>query len=297
MYFELKQEIYNDLKGICGEVFKNRERMTVNEMLTRLMDMEGLPIHCPYHHFIMPAALLTQTAVLENTDEGIFEKWLETAEERAKTVPAGFCGECGTCGSAVGVGIFLSVYTGATPKTMESWQHVNEATGISLLKIAKYPGPRCCKRTSFLAADAGVDYINEHYGIGLTKDDKPKCTYHSRNAECLEKVCPFYHDESSDKTDERVAIVVGDALFPRKDPVKTCKCMNEPVDMTTSKGVLMWRKSIGDRMKEGEVICEGEINKKVVEILSPCSGVLSERCVGEGEVFRAGDVLGYIAIE
>lgn len=192
MYYELKQEVYDGLKKICMDVWAAGESMSVNAMLMKLMDMKDLPMHCPYHHFIVPAAMLTQTALKEKRSEDQLAQWLDVAEERGKTVPAGFCGECGTCGSAVGAGTFLSIYTGTTPKSVENWQHVNELTARCLLDIAAYPGPRCCKRTSFLAVNAALPYINEKYQLGLEEDKEIVCHYHDYNPDCLHEKCPFY---------------------------------------------------------------------------------------------------------
>lgn len=293
MYFELKQELFDRLREICMETRRAEESMSVTRMLTRLMDLEGLPMHCPYHHFIVPAALLTQAAVFEKRDASELSAWLDLAEERAKTVPAGFCGECGTCGSAVGVGMFLSIYTGATPKSVENWQQANEITGICLQKIAAYPGPRCCKRTSFLAVNEGVPYLNEKLGLEFTVETDPSCTYHNRNAECLEGECPFYEGGEAMRDTGR-AIIVEAEKMPKKDLAKICKCMNEPVKLESKKGTLFWVKQTGDTVKKGEVICEGEVEKKTVEFPAPCDGVLTQQCVGDGEVFTAGDILGYV---
>lgn len=293
MKFELKQEVYDGLRKICMQVKAAHEEMSVTQMLIRLMDMQNLPMHCPYHHFIVPAALLTQAAILEDKSDEELAAWLDKAEERAKTVPAGFCGECGTCGSAVGIGMFISIYTGATPKSVENWQWANEITGICLQKISSYPGPRCCKRTSFLAVNEGVPYINEKLGLSLAAEPDRQCGYHHKNAECLEQKCPFYECEKKEP-DTRQAIVVEEEKMPRKDPKRTCKCMNEPVKLAAKKGTLMWVKQEGDAVRKGEILCEGEVEKKIVEFLAPCDGVLTEQVIKDGEVFTAGDVLGYV---
>ena len=47
MYFELKQELFDRLREICMETRRAEESMSVTRMLTRLMDLEGLPMHCP----------------------------------------------------------------------------------------------------------------------------------------------------------------------------------------------------------------------------------------------------------
>jgi len=196
MAFIMKEEVFADMRAVCRGIYERGEKIKIEEALMELMDMEGILMHCPYHHFIMPAALLTVTALEQEKTWQELDQWLQVTEDRAKTVPPGFCGNCGTCGAAVGVGIFISVYTGASPLTKENWQWANEGTGKCLLAIAKYPGPRCCKRTTFLAALEGVPYINEKCDLNLEISQDIRCRYHQKNAQCLEEECPFYKEET-----------------------------------------------------------------------------------------------------
>lgn len=145
-----------------------------------------------------------------------------------------------------------------------------------------------------LAAEAGVPYINETCGTAFTLTENWKCGYHHKNAECIERKCPYYEAKGNKDTSCQIPILAEDEKMPRKEPGRTCQCMNEPVNLQTKKGVLMWIKKEGDPVREGELICEGEVEKKVVEFLAPCGGVLSQRCIGDGEVFQAGSLLGYI---
>ena len=100
----------------------------------------------------------------------------------------------------------------------------------------------------------------------------------------------------SDKGSEKMrqAVVVAEEKMPRKDPKRNCKCMNKPVKLAAKKGAITWVKNVGDPVKEGELICEGEVEKKIVEFLAPCDGILTEQCILDDEVFTAGDILGYI---
>lgn len=296
MHFILKQEVFDGLKSICKEVRRSREKMPMELMLMKMMDMQGLPMHCPYHHFIVPAALLTQVAIDEKTTEDEFNKWLELAEARAKTVPAGFCGECGACGAAVGIGIFISVYTKATPKSEETWQWANEATGLCLREIASYKGPRCCKRTSFLAVKEGVPYVNDKCGTSLISDEIKECLYHDRNAECLEESCPFYGGLGKENT-QLTAIVAEKEMMPERNSEETCKCMKESAKADSQKGIITWLVTPGQHVKAGEVLCEGEVEKKVIEFTAPYDGILAEQCIKDGQVFTAGTVLGYIKLD
>ena len=198
MAFIMKDEVFTDMRAVCKSMYEEGKNLKAEEALMKLMNMEGMPMHCPYHHFIMPAALLSIAAIQEGKSWEELDSWLAITEERAKTVPPGFCGNCGTCGAAVGIGIFISVYTEASPLSVENWQWANEGTGKSLIAISKYPGPRCCKRTSFLAAQEGVPYINEKCGLHMEISDDIKCRYHGKNAQCLEEKCPFYEEDEKE---------------------------------------------------------------------------------------------------
>lgn len=198
MAFIMKDEVFTDMRAVCKSMYEEGKNLKAEEALMKLMNMEGMPMHCPYHHFIMPAALLSIAAIQEGKSWEELDNWLVLTEERAKTVPPGFCGNCGTCGAAVGIGIFISVYTEASPLSVENWQWANEGTGKSLIAISKYPGPRCCKRTSFLAAQEGVPYINEKCGLHMEISDDIKCRYHGKNAQCLEEKCPFYEEDEKE---------------------------------------------------------------------------------------------------
>ena len=47
-------------------------------------------------------------------------------------------------------------------------------------------------------------------------------------------------------------------------------------------------------MKAGEAICDADVEKKTVEFVAPCDGVLVEQCIPEGGIFTTGAVLGII---
>lgn len=294
MQFEPKQEIYDEIARVCLDTHAKKETLSVDQMLMRLMDIEGIPMHCPYHHYIMPAALLTLAALEQGLPEETLSALLLTAQERAKAVPGGVCGNFGACGSAVGVGIFVSIFTGSSPKSTSTWKSCNEATGKALLRLAEYGGPRCCKRTGFLAAAEAVDYANSQLGLHLRINDRMICRYHHKNAECLEVQCPFY-PKADTKTGlaEKTPVIVPESLMPKPNG-SDCACMKKPVDLSAHKGILHWNVSVGARVTQGQVLCEGEADKKVVEITAPCAGVLTEILIDEDCVFRAGDILGYI---
>jgi hypothetical protein len=117
---------------------------------------------------------------------------LNIAKSRAEKVLGGFCGSHGNCGAAVGTGIFVSVITNATPLSKEKWQLSNLMTAKSLFSIANQGGPRCCKRTSFLAIIEAVEFIKEHFGMSLPTRERIHCGFSHLNTECLHDHCKFF---------------------------------------------------------------------------------------------------------
>jgi pyruvate dehydrogenase E2 component (dihydrolipoamide acetyltransferase) len=61
--------------------------------------------------------------------------------------------------------------------------------------------------------------------------------------------------------------------------------------------ITRWFKSVGDRVAQGELLCEVESSKTVVEMESPASGILSQILVGVDEEAQIQDVLAVIQEE
>ena len=158
-------------------------------LATALMRHPAVKMHGPEHHFLVPAALLATwaTATGATGREGL----LAEARRRAGSVVGGSCGFHGACGSGVGVGIFASLATGSTPRSRESWGKANRATGRALQVIGEVGGPRCCKRTTWLALLAGIRFARQDLEVPL-EGKGPRCEFHGRNDDCLERDCPFY---------------------------------------------------------------------------------------------------------
>jgi len=152
-----------------------------------LMKHPALKMHGPEHHFLVPAVLLT---VYYNREKNYSQKEakIKQARKRSKNVPGGACGFHGACGAAVGTGIFMSLITNATPLSKGEWKISNRITAESLISIANYGGPRCCKRDTFLA----IDTVVKHFKWQTKKT--LYCDFSHLNKECLKKACLFYND-------------------------------------------------------------------------------------------------------
>lgn len=167
------------------------------DLLEALMDLPGVPMHDPIHHYIMPATLLSVAASKNRKTRDELKRMLAIAEERARKLLPGFCGWWGACGAAVGCGVFASVWMDTSPKKEENWAQINTFTAKCLDRVASVNGPRCCKRTSYLALQAAIEAAKELFDLDLGEIPQPNCSWFHFNRECRKDGCPFYMDGKS----------------------------------------------------------------------------------------------------
>jgi hypothetical protein len=158
------------------------------EILEKVMSHPAVPMHGPEHHSMIPAIIV---AAVKNAGYPVPEDAVEKAIERGAKVPGGWCGFYGACGGGLGVGIAVSVLTGATPLTGKTRALANEATSFALGKMAD-GGARCCKRAGRNALNAAVEFLDTRMGIKLDRSEKVTCQYVKRNKECIGKNCLYY---------------------------------------------------------------------------------------------------------
>jgi len=159
------------------------------EMATEIMHSEKIKMHGPEHHFLVPAVLIA--AFCNTLQDDSKPSKLATARKRAENVLGGFCGTHGTCGAAIGTGIFFSIITHSTPLAKEEWSLSNQLAGKSLLTIAGHGGPRCCKRDTYLAIREAIQFLDEKTKV-ILESSEVYCQFSSNNKECLMHACPFY---------------------------------------------------------------------------------------------------------
>ena len=161
------------------------------EIIEKMMSMPFCHMHGPEHHVIVGAALLT--AYKNAGGEVDFEKALLEMYRRGKSVPGGTCGFWGACGAGISAGQFVSIITQSTPLTVKPWSLSNQMTSRALGSISEHGGPRCCKRDSYLAILAAVDFVAENLGIQM-EVCKPVCTRSHMNNQCIGRQCPFVRE-------------------------------------------------------------------------------------------------------
>ena len=177
--------------GVClNETSKNPI-----QIMEKLMSLPFCHMHGPEHHIMVGSALLT--AYKNAGGELDLEKALTEMQNRGKQVPGGICGFWGSCGAAVSTGIFLSIITGSTPLSQETWGLCNQMTSASLSKVGSIGGPRCCKRNSYLTILTAIDFVKEHFGIEMESSDIC-CSRNEQNNQCLKTACPFHKANKHD---------------------------------------------------------------------------------------------------
>lgn len=157
-------------------------------IIQKMMDMPFCHMHGPEHHVMVGAALLT---AYRNAGGQIdLREALTEMMNRGREVPGGACGFWGACGAGISSGMFVSIISGSTPLTEESFALSHMMTAKSLSAIADVGGPRCCKRDSFLSILAAIDFAAEHFGVQMVRPEVV-CHYSPQNNQCLGKRCPF----------------------------------------------------------------------------------------------------------
>lgn len=173
--------------GLCLATGSSNPIAIIQEM----MEMPFCHMHGPEHHVMVGAALMS---AYKNAGGDIdLPAALAEIYRRGKAVPGGVCGFWGACGAGVSTGQFVSIVTGSTPLAHEPWGLSNLMTSASLAAIGAQGGPRCCKRDSWLAILAAVDFVQEHLGVSMQKS-QPACPYSEKNAQCRGSRCPFAVD-------------------------------------------------------------------------------------------------------
>ena len=158
------------------------------EIIRKMMVMPFCHMHGPEHHVMVGAALLT---AYRNAGGKIdLADALKEIYSRGKAVPGGACGFWGACGAGISAGQFMAIATKSTPLAVEPWGLSNRMTAKALDAIGSVGGPRCCKRDSWLAILAAIDFAREQLGVEMTKT-VPICDHSSKNNQCIGKRCPF----------------------------------------------------------------------------------------------------------
>ena len=136
-------------------------------LVRQMMAMPFCHMHGPEHHVMVGAALLT---AYKNAGGALdLEPALREIASRGRAVPGGACGFWGACGAGVSAGQYMDIVTRSTPLAAEPWGLSNRMTARALEAIGQVGGPRCCKRDSWLAILAAIDFTREQLGVTMQR--------------------------------------------------------------------------------------------------------------------------------
>ena len=161
------------------------------EILTYMFKMPAVYMHGPEHHILAGAAILIAYCNARGIPQNTM---LNEMIARGSQIPGGTCGFWGCCGAAPSAGIAYSIITQTTPMSSTQWGNANLLTSKVLAETGRYGGPRCCKRTSYIAVRVASEFISGHTGTVLEIPEKIQCCFSPQNSECLKERCPFFSD-------------------------------------------------------------------------------------------------------
>jgi hypothetical protein len=153
-----------------------------------VMRHPAFTMHGPYHHQLVAPVALTALANL-----GLAEfrpDRLKPVMRRTADIPLGTCGIRGACGAAEGVGVVLSVLTGASYLKDVERSLAMRGTAEALLAMAAAGGPRCCKESIYLSLETLSRIL--HSTLGLDLPVQGRCDFAALNAECRQARCAYY---------------------------------------------------------------------------------------------------------
>lgn len=159
-------------------------------LANQIMQIDYIHMHGPEHHALVPAVL---TTAYKNKTGQLADKHIVMAIQRGSQVQGGMCGNFGACGAGIGTGIALSVINGTTPLALEDWGIANQMTAKALQAIGQKGGPRCCKRCTWTAIEAAVEFIKDKTGIPLDiYETSGQCNHYHRNKQCQGSKCSYF---------------------------------------------------------------------------------------------------------
>lgn len=177
----------DSIVGICMQERTCTNPVTIME---RLMTLPTCHMHGPEHHIMVGASLIT---AYHNAGGDVDLAWaLNEMVRRGKQVPGGACGNWGACGAGISTGMFVSIVTKSNPLAAETWGLSNLMTSRALASIAETSGPRCCKRDSYKAILAAIDFAAEKLGVAMQRPAHITCSRSTKNNQCLQDRCPFH---------------------------------------------------------------------------------------------------------
>lgn len=189
-------------RKICEVCLAKKSRNPI-EIMCELMDLDFCNIHGCEHHTMVAAALLTAyfNTISEANSKGIagaavsacdfgnkvpvnLEEALQRLEAKAELKIGGGCDYWKACGAIDGALMFWNVLSEFVSLPDFSPMEIGNAVG-------SVGGPRCCKRSSYLAIIKTTELVKKYLGVEMELQDIFVCKYSTLNTDCIKEDCPF----------------------------------------------------------------------------------------------------------
>lgn len=182
----------NEPISIIRDYCKTTDKKDPFEIADIIMKHPKFNLYGPEHHVLTPAVILTalkNNGVKKPDGSKILNEDIDEAIRRASKIPGGWCGFYGSCGSGMGSGVAISIFTGATPAKDKQRTLANKMTSRSLNKIAD-DLEHCCKRSVKISICESLDFLKEKFQIDLDYNPN-KCSFSEANPKCEKVRCTF----------------------------------------------------------------------------------------------------------
>ncbi len=169
----------------------NNQGIELFDLANKIMSSKLVKMHGPEHHLIVPSVMLS-VYLNKKKQFDLKREFINDAKTRALKVHDGICATHGVCGGAMGTGLFFSIILNVSELDGQNYAYINMATANTLIDIAKYGGPRCCKRSSYFGLLQIRNLLSDDFDVKLPIPSCIKCQFSSKNKECTKENCLFY---------------------------------------------------------------------------------------------------------
>lgn len=162
------------------------------ELAVEIMNHPIIRMHGAEHHYLTPAVLLTVFNNLTKKYPNLSEKLDELEEYINNNAPKSCSLEAGTCGAAIGSGVFFINFMQDqfVPEVLDRLSSYIQTESIR--QIDEIGLSRCCKRDTYISLMVASTVMRENLNIEI-ETSEPKCTFSLRNKSCGMEDCPFFN--------------------------------------------------------------------------------------------------------
>lgn len=185
-------DVISFIKKKCTEYSGNRPL----ELAVEIMNNPIIRMHGGEHHFLTPSVLLTVFNNLTKKFADKAEKLDELEKYIAHNAPKSCSLEAGTCGAAIGAGVFFINFLqdNFVPEVLDRLsEYIRQE---SIRQIDEIGLSRCCKRDTYISLEVTSKVLRDNLDLDIIISE-PKCTFSLRNKSCGMEECPFYNLSNS----------------------------------------------------------------------------------------------------